>query len=145
MLDDLINLVKQHAGDAIVNNPAIPDQHNDAAISATASSIMDTLKSHISGGNLESVMQMFQSGSANSTINSLIHSNVVSNLMSKFGIDQTQASSVAQSVVPNVMNSLVSQTNDPNNSTFSLQSVMGALGGGQAAEGILGKISSFFK
>ena len=147
MLEDLINLVKEHAGNAIVNNPAVPDQHNDAAIAATAGSIMDTLKQHASGGGLESIMQMFQGGGSaagSSGISSMIQSGVVSTLASKFGIDQSAAGGIAQSLIPNVMNSLVNKTNDPNNSTFNLQSVMGALGGG-GASGIMGTISNLFK
>jgi len=48
MLENLIDLVKQNAGSAIINNPAIPNEQNDAAINAAGSSIMDGLKNMIS-------------------------------------------------------------------------------------------------
>ncbi len=44
MLDQLILLVKEHAGEAIINNPAIPNEKNEAAISETAGGIFDVLK-----------------------------------------------------------------------------------------------------
>jgi hypothetical protein len=33
MLENLQDLIKQHAGDAIINNPAIPNERNDEAVS----------------------------------------------------------------------------------------------------------------
>jgi hypothetical protein len=53
MLDQLMKLVEQHAGDAIVNNPAIPNQHNNAAIKDVASQIFSGLQSQASGGNMQ--------------------------------------------------------------------------------------------
>jgi len=44
MFENLLNLVKEHAGSAIVDNPAIPNQHNDAAIKEATTGIMDQLK-----------------------------------------------------------------------------------------------------
>jgi hypothetical protein len=44
MLDELINLVKQQAGDAIVNNPAIPNDKNDLAVQEAGSSILGGLQ-----------------------------------------------------------------------------------------------------
>ena len=51
MLENLLDLVKQHAGSAIIDNPAIPNQHNEAAISEAGNSIMDGLKKMIASGN----------------------------------------------------------------------------------------------
>ena len=34
MLDNLLDLVKQHAGEAIINNPVIPTERNDEAIAS---------------------------------------------------------------------------------------------------------------
>ena len=44
MFDQLLKLVKENAGEAIINNPAIPNQQNDAAINTAATGIMDQLK-----------------------------------------------------------------------------------------------------
>ncbi len=40
MLEQLIKLVKEHAGEAIINNPAVPNEHHEEAIKATAGGIM---------------------------------------------------------------------------------------------------------
>jgi hypothetical protein len=44
VLDQLIKLVEQNAGEAIVQNQAIPNQHNSAAITEVATQIFDGLK-----------------------------------------------------------------------------------------------------
>ncbi len=145
MFDNLLNLVKEHAGDAIVNNPAIPNEKNDAAISATTNSIIDTLKSQATSGNLSALTDMFKGGNVNaSALSSSVQTNVVSSLMKQFGIDNSAASGIASSMIPKVMESLVKKTNDPNDSSFDIAGIMSAVGGGNAA-GILGKLTSFFK
>lgn len=53
MLENLINLVKEHASDAIVKNPAIPDKHNDSAIETVAKSIFSTIKNQMGSGDLK--------------------------------------------------------------------------------------------
>ena len=44
MLDQLISLVKEYAGDAIITNPAIPNDRNDEAVGLASNSILDGLK-----------------------------------------------------------------------------------------------------
>jgi hypothetical protein len=39
MLDQITDLVKQHAGEAIINNPAILNERNDEAINEASSFI----------------------------------------------------------------------------------------------------------
>ncbi|OQP64603.1 hypothetical protein [Niastella populi] len=54
MLDNLFNLVKQQAGDAIISNPAIPNQKNDEAVQAAGNSVVDTpiMKKMLAGATL---------------------------------------------------------------------------------------------
>lgn len=145
MFDNLLSLVKEHAGDAIVNNPAIPNEKNEEAIKTTTNSIVDTLKSQVAGDNLNSLMDMFKGGNANaSSVSSSVQNNVVNDLMKKFGIDNVQASGIAQKLIPTVMEKFVSKTNDPNDKSFDLNSIVSSLGG-EGANGILGKITNLFK
>lgn len=146
MLENLINLVKEHAGDAIINNPAIPNEHNNAAIASTAEGIMDGLKSQISSGGLENITSLFQGGNiAQNPAMSGITQNVTSKLMNQFGLDSGAAGGIVASLLPSVMGSLVKKTNDTNDSSFDLNGIMGALGGGGGAlGGILGGIGKMF-
>lgn len=132
MLDQLLNLVKEQAGDAIVNNPAIPNQHNDEAINMASSSIFDALKGQASSGGIGNLLNMFSGGGASAGSNPLV-SSVVSNLASqyaqKFGISPAIANTVASSLIPMVMEKFVNKTNDSNDNSFDLNGIVSSLTG----------------
>ncbi len=135
MLENLLDLIKQNAGSAIVDNPAIPNQHNDAAISEAGSSIMDSLKGMLASGNVQDVASLFnqQGGDvdiANHPASQQIQGNFIQNLMGKFGLNEGAASGIASSLIPMVLQKLVHQTNDPNNNNFNIQNIIGSLAGG---------------
>jgi Bacterial protein of unknown function (DUF937) len=141
MLENLINLVKEHAGDAIVNNPAIDNKHNDAAIETTASSILDSLKGQLGSGGISGLTSLFQGGAGgNSSMLQNITKTVTSNLASKFGISGDAAGNIASSLIPTVMNKFINKTNDPNDSSFDLQGIIGQLGSGGGLGSMLGKL-----
>ena len=54
--------------------------------------------------------------------------------MGKLGLGQGAASGVAASLIPTVLQQLVHQTNDPNNSNFNIQGIIGSLVGGGAGQ-----------
>ncbi|HQV01188.1 MAG: DUF937 domain-containing protein [Bacteroidia bacterium] len=141
MLDNLINLVKEHAAEAIVNNPAIDNSKNDAAISETANSIFESLKGQAASGNLQDVLNMFQGGTSNNALSSVIESNAIQTLASKFGIDATQAGQMVQTMLPGILNSLVNKTNDANDNSFDLQDIVTKIGGNSGGiGGMIGKL-----
>jgi hypothetical protein len=136
MFDNLLKLVQENAGDAIINNQAIPNEKNNDAIQATAGGIMDQLKGLAANGGTENIMKLFQGGTAgNEGVISNMSSNIAGDLMSKFGIDKGQAGNIVQSIIPVVMNQLVSKTNNPNDSSFDIQGIIGSLTGGQTSKG----------
>ncbi|HCW05967.1 MAG TPA: hypothetical protein DGG95_01230 [Cytophagales bacterium] len=147
MLDQLINLVKQHAGDAIINNPAIPNQHNDAAISEVASSIFNGLQNHATSGNLQNIVSLFQnSGGSSLTSNPIISSIIstaASSLATKFGVAPNSAQSIASSLLPTVMNNLISKTNDPTDSSFDLGNILKTTSGnnGLDVSSLIGQVT----
>jgi hypothetical protein len=145
MLDQLIKLVKDNAGEAIVSNPAVPNEKNELAINTTANSIFDSLKNQIGSGNLGSIMDMFTGGgdaSSSSLING-VSSGVIGDLMAKVGLDKAAASNVVNQLVPLVMNKLKSKTNDPSDSSIDLDGIINSLGG-KGGNDILGSIKGIF-
>jgi hypothetical protein len=146
MLENLIQLVKENAGAAIINNPAIPNEHNDAACETAATSIFDNLKGIIGNGGLESITSLFQSGgnAASHPVVKDISSNVAGDLMKKFGLDKGTAGNIVSQLLPTVMSKLVHKTNDPSDNSFNLQNIIGSLTGGQGAGGILNSIKGLF-
>lgn len=132
MLENLLDLIKQHAGNAIVDNPAIPNEHNDAAIAVAGNSITDTLKDMLASGNTQDVVNLFnhQGGDiANTPAAQQISGNFIQNLMNKFGLGQGAASGIAASVIPTILQKLVRKTNDPNDNSFDIQSIIAGLVG----------------
>lgn len=132
MLDQLFLLVKEHAGDAIVNNTEIPDVHNNAAIQEVSSQIFNGLKDQVMQGNVQQVSSLFQGNassiSSHPVVTQLI-SSVAGNFASKFGIPQSTAQNVAYRLVPAVIGKLVSKTNDPSDNDFDIQSMLNSFGG----------------
>jgi uncharacterized protein YidB (DUF937 family) len=148
MFDSLLDLVKSQAGSAIIHNPAISNQHNDAAVEVASNSIFDTLKNAVAGGNLKSVVGMFSNGAVNANTSPLVgimQKDMVQNLMHKFELDQFQAGNVASGLLPNVLQNLIHKTNDPNDNSFNIQSIVSSLtgntGGGFDVEDLLNQFT----
>ena len=135
MLDQLTNLVKQYAGDAIVNNPAIPNERNNEAINEASSSIAGGLQNMLASGGAGDILNMFSGNQnvSNSAVTNNISGGFIENLMNKFGLDRSSASGVANNLVPNVMEKLVQKTNDPNDSSFDIQGIFNGLSGGSTS------------
>lgn len=146
MLENLIQLVKDNAGDAIINNPAVPNEQNDAAIEATAGSIFDSLKNQFAGGGgMDMITNLFQGDQAASAspMAGGIANDAISGLVKKLGLPEGAAAGIVSQLLPKVMNSLKSKTNDPNDNSFDLQGIIGSLAGGEAG-GLINKVKGMF-
>ena len=133
MLENLFDLVKEHAGDAIINNPDIPNERNDEAIHETTNTITNYLQQSLAGGNVNDLLHMFSNSNnvASSPVASGIQNSLVQNLMGKFGIGNNQASGIAATLIPIVLQQLVHRTNDQGNSSFNIQGIFNQLSGGK--------------
>lgn len=143
MIDKLINLVKQNAGDEIIQNPAIPDDKNDEAIREAGIEINNGLQQEAQQGNVQNLISMFKghtSGglSSNPAVSSII-GRVAGKLAAKFGIPESTAASIAAGLVPKVLNQFINKTNDPNDNDFDLQDVLKNVTGNNNIGDLLGK------
>ena len=143
MLEELLQLVQQHSQQAVVENTAIPTEHNEAVMNEAVNAITNGLQNY-GQGNAEGIMQLFQSQggvSADHPAVQGISNNFVESITSKFGISSTQAQSIAASIIPMVMAKFIHKTNDPNDQSFNFQNIIGAFTGGSSGglSGILGK------
>lgn len=136
MLDQLLNLVKGEAQNAVVNNAAVPNENNDGIIQEAVNSISGGLKNELANGGFQNVLKTLggQAGTLqNNSIVSNITGNFANSITQKFGLSSSTAQSVASSLIPSVMGKLVNKTNDPNDSSFSLEGIFHSLTGGQTS------------
>jgi hypothetical protein len=142
MLDNLFNMVKDLAGDAVVKNPEVPNEHNNDVIAEATKTVAGGLQNMVAGGGLQNILSLFGGGGQQSSGKGLMGNPIVSmmvghfanKLMSKFGLGGGQASNVAQNLIPNVLSGLINKTNDPNNSSFTLDNLLNSLTGGASQQ-----------
>lgn len=146
MLDNIIGLVKDQVLNSVTGgNIDIPADKKDQIVDTTASSFMDGLKSNISMDNLSSLTSLFGSKDSTSTnsITSGIQSTVVASLCEKVGLSKELANTIASTAIPAIMGMFQSKANDPNDSSFSIESLIKSFSGGKGG-GILGALTGLF-
>jgi hypothetical protein len=148
MLENLLNLIRENAGDAIANNPDIPSERSEEVIQETSASIITGLQGLLAQGGGREVLGMFAQGSVDqqNPVVQQLSGNVIENMMGKFGLDRGKASSLVSSLLPLILNQLIRKTNDPSNNGFSLDGLFGQLTGGRSSgmnlEAIVGKLAA---
>lgn len=135
MLEQLLKLVREHATQHIVNNPAVPNQHNDAAINATSSAIEQGLRGAFDGGQLKDLLSLLGGRTQANTQNPIvgqIAGMLSQNLTGKCGVRSSSAQSIASQLIPVVLGSLSQRTNNPADSSFDMNGIFNHLSGGKA-------------
>ena len=141
MLKELFNLVKGSAQESVIDNPDVPNERNNDVVAEATNTVASGLRNIVAGGGLQSILSLFgggsqQSGSGllNNPIVSMMVGHLSEKLMSKHNLNSPQASNVAGSLIPNVISSLINKSNDPNNNSFSLESLLSSITGGRSSE-----------
>ena len=133
MFEQLTELVKQYGGEAVINNPAVPNEQNDAVMSEASSSIIDGLKSMVANGNISELAEMFQGNNAGNNSNPVVKNlieQVSGNLGSKFGLSTETSTGVANNLIPQVLESLINKAKNPNDSSLNIQDIINSISGG---------------
>ena len=146
MLNQILEIVKQNAVDAIIKNPEVPNAKNNQAIKVASDSLFKGLKSQAASGNLNNVLEVLKSGgnvSGNPVIAGLT-SNIVNELSKKLGINKTAATNIVNQLLPLVLGQLSRKTNDPNDKSIDLQSITKVLSGKGGLGSVLGSLGGLF-
>src|SRR4051794_9316551 len=134
MIENLNSLVKQNAGDTIINNTAIPDANNEKAVQEASTAIEQSLKTSLSGGSVKEVANLFNSTGENVTANPVTQQatgNFIDRLQSRFGLNVQQAANIANNLIPTVLKRLVQKTADPADKSFDLQKIFNEVSEGK--------------
>lgn len=140
MLKELFDLVKGNATDTVINNPDVPNEHNDEVIAEATNTVASGLRNMVAGGGLQSLLSLF--GGSGTDKKSLLSNPIVSmmmghfagKLMNKFQLNNSQANSLSGNLIPGVLGSLINKTNDSNDSDFSLEKLIGSITGNTSGE-----------
>ncbi|MEO6833593.1 MAG: hypothetical protein ABI378_13420 [Chitinophagaceae bacterium] len=137
MFEELMNLVKQAGQQSVVENPAVPNEHNDAVMQEASTSIFGGLQNILQSGGpgaLKSLFEGVQSGDNNHPAVQQVANQFSGNLMEKFGLDSGAAKALAMSLIPSVLGKLMNHSqNAAPDSGFSITNILGSLMGGGAA------------
>jgi len=130
MFEKLFMLVKNNAGTAVIDNPAIPVKYHEAVINEASSSIIEVLKNQLETGKIKELVKFFQfSGIYNNSLVSSIINRFANKLNNFYGIEPESAMSAANSLITPVMAELVKESKDAKNLDFGLSNFLSKLNG----------------
>lgn len=136
MFDELMNIIRGEGQDAVVNNPAVPNEQNEAVMQEAGSSIMDSMQGMLQQGGPGALKELFagvQSGDPNHPAVQQVANNFSGGLMEKFGLNSGAAKALAMSLIPIVLSKIMSRAsanNGQGTGGFNLGSILGGLMGG---------------
>lgn len=144
MLDQLINFAKDQLGDQFNSNNQLDSNQQNEVFNTAQSSIMDTIKNQIGGGNIGGLMNLFNGqDDPNAQANPIAgqaQQNVVTSLMDKLGLDEGKASGIAAQIIPAVMQRFASPETGTAENPMDLIKKMGLEGDNGIAD-MIGKFT----
>lgn len=143
MLEQLLDLVKNFGKETVVENPEIPNEQNHEVLADATKTITSGLQNVMAGGGLQNILDLFKGNSGAGTSAGLLKNPMVSmmighfisKLVGKYNMSPSSASSVANNLIPNVLNGVITETNNPENPGFTLDGLLGSLTGGGSGGG----------
>lgn len=150
MLEQISELVKQFGQDAVVNNPAVPNDENNAVLAEATNTITGGMQNMLAGGGLQDIISMFTGGKSaadqsssqggiggllKNPIVAMMVGHLISKLVGKFNMSPAQASNISNNLIPNVLNGLITRTNSnsPADDSFDFNDLISSLTGGNTA------------
>jgi len=136
MLDEIVNLIKNAAGEAVQAHPDVPNEQASAVAEEASHSILGDLENGLKGGGISDILGMLTGKKSDIAGNSTTQSmtgNLASKLTEKLGISPAAASALGASIIPTVLSKLTGKVNDPSDNSLDLQGVINQLTGGKTA------------
>lgn len=131
MLEQVLEIVREKAMEAVNCQVAIPVEKREESVKATTDSISDGLKEQVNMSNIGLITGLLSgtTGVATNPIVSHIKGNVVDSLMKKAGLSRRVSSQVADRVLPAVVDALSKRVNDSGKQGFDIPSFVKAFSG----------------
>jgi hypothetical protein len=133
MFEKLYLLVKNNAGTAVMDNPAIPEKNREAVINDASSSIIEVLKGQVEGGKLKDLVNYFQfTGMFNNPLISNAVRKFANKLNNYYQIEPETAMNISKALITPVMQELIKESKSEQNKEFALSSLIQKLSGNRA-------------
>jgi len=129
MLEELMNRIRQFGQSSVVENPAVPNEHNEDVMREAGSSIFSGLKGLADNGDTDGISGLLE-GKQNHPAMAKVENNFADNIIQKFGINGNVAKSLAAGLIPAVLASLLKRRGSGNHGGLSLQSILSSINGG---------------
>jgi hypothetical protein len=145
MFEQLTELVKQFGGDAVVNNPAIPNEQNEAVMDEAGGSIISGLKDMVASGNVGDLAGVLAGKTPidmNNPVVKELAAKVTGNLGSKLGLSEEAAGGVAGGLIPQILGGLVNKAQDPNQPGFNVSDIISSISDGNGG-GLMDAVSKY--
>ena len=125
LFENLLDLVKFNAGESVINNPAIPNDKNDAVCFEITNSLIRQLQLLTAEKGINASADLLY-GKLNVLHNPFIENitkNVTVDLIRAFGFDKEVAQSVTVRLIPNLLSKLSVRIQDPHDHHFDMQQI----------------------
>ena len=149
MFSNILSSLKDNISGELMEKAGVTQDQLPKIFEQIGEVAKEKLGGEIASGNIGSLMNLFSKSDNTSSANGIqasITSGIVSRLAGKFGIDQNQATSIANIVIPKLMSLITSKNSETPDSDSSFLS--GMLGGGDSSD-LMGKakdaLGGFFK
>jgi hypothetical protein len=130
MFEKLFLLVKNNAGTAVMNNPAIPEKYRDAVLNDASSSIIEVLQKQTEGNKLKDFIKYFQfPGVFNNPIITSAVKRFANKLNNFYGIESAEALSIANTLIIPVMQEMIRESKSGETKDFALATIISKLTG----------------
>lgn len=129
MLENIIKTLQSEVGGQIVNRTGISPDKLDGVFSIIGEVAGKEVSGKMMGGDLSTVMNLFSNKKNNNSANQLqsnITSGVVGKLISKLGLSDSLASTIANIAVPALIGLITKKNNEtPDNDSSALTELFG--------------------
>jgi len=139
MWDQIAQLIQQHTQQAVIDNPAVPNEHNQNVIAEAKNVVTDALSGLAAQGRADEAAEAIQS--AGHPAAQLMQNDFANNIMQKYGINSQAASGIASSLIPTILGAIRGQAGNSGGG-LDIQGLLQSFGGGGNLQSTLSGIGT---
>ncbi len=129
MIERVKSIVREFSGEAIVQNPAIPNDKNEKAINTTATSIIEHIQYEARTGNIHALMDILNKNddpALNPSVNR-VSTGVAGDLAKALGLDKDTATHVVNQIIPPIIEQLRNKSQDLDEKEFTMSNFLSSI------------------